>query len=109
MDKKRVINEAVKNKISDFARLLAQSGVAANQIILYGSYAKGTAREGSDIDLCVISPLFGKNPDYYFKKIWHLAAKIDSAITPISFTPADLNDKYSTLVNEINQHGIRVV
>ena len=48
MDKKSVINIARK-----YAKLVLQN-IKPIEIILYGSYAKGTARKDSDIDIAVI-------------------------------------------------------
>lgn len=109
MAKKTAINQSIRNKILAFANLLEKSGIGIEKIILYGSYARGTAKTYSDIDLCVVSSIFGKNTDYYFKKIWHLAAKVDSSLEPIPFTPKELTNKYSTLSCEIKKHGVRIV
>jgi predicted nucleotidyltransferase len=40
---------------------LAQKSIPVRAIYLFGSFAKGNARKGSDIDLCVISSIFGKD------------------------------------------------
>ena len=37
---------------------LKRKGVKVNRLILYGSYAKGKAKSGSDIDIAVISSTF---------------------------------------------------
>ena len=47
----------LENAISDFIQRL-QKGIWIEAVVLYGSYAHGTAREWSDIDLAVISPDF---------------------------------------------------
>lgn len=109
MVKKHIINKKVRKKIIAFSNILHTRGIDVEKIILYGSYAKGTAHRHSDIDLCVVAPEFRKNREEYFKKIWHIAKKIDSTLEPIPFAPEDLGDKYSTLVCEINQHGIPIV
>lgn len=109
MAKRKFVDKAVKSKILDFNKLLRKSAIPVDQIILYGSHAKGKAAPKSDIDLCVVSPIFKKNTDSYFKKIWHLAAKIDPSLEPIPFTAEELANKYSTLSWEINTHGIRIV
>lgn len=38
--------------------LLEQKGINASKIILFGSYAKSTETEDSDIDLIIVSPAF---------------------------------------------------
>ena len=49
---------AVGTIISQFAKALEQR-VRVDQIILFGSWARGDATEDSDIDLLVVSPDFG--------------------------------------------------
>ena len=49
--------------------------IEISDAFLFGSYAKGEAKADSDIDLCVISPDFGKDEieegQYLFKKKLH--------------------------------------
>lgn len=109
MAQKFVINKTIKTKIWDFYKLLKKNSIVVDKIILFGSHACGKAKAGSDIDLCLVSPMFSVNTESYFKKVWHLAVKIDSSLEPIPFTPEELADKYSTLSREIEGKGIRIV
>ncbi|MGC9397351.1 MAG: nucleotidyltransferase domain-containing protein [Anaerolineae bacterium] len=43
-------------QIRRFREALEKSGIRQQQVLLYGSQRHGTATEGSDIDLIVISP-----------------------------------------------------
>ena len=43
-------------KITSAVRALAQAAPQAQQIILFGSHARGDADEGSDLDFLVIEP-----------------------------------------------------
>jgi hypothetical protein len=53
-----VTGEANLNlKIEDFVRRLKRA-IRIERVILFGSHAKGLAREWSDIDLAVVSPDF---------------------------------------------------
>lgn len=75
---------------------------------LFGSFARGTIREGSDIDVCIISSAFGKD---YFDEEMDLrreTLQVDSRIEPVAFNPADFDDKYNVLVHEIKTHGIQI-
>lgn len=76
---------------------------------LFGSFAKGFIHEGSDIDVCIISPVFGKD---YFDEEMDLrreTLKVDTRIEPVAFNPADFDDKYNLLVHEIKTHGIQII
>ena len=50
--------DAVLKTIREFKKALESINIQVEQLILYGSYAVGTAREDSDIDVVVISPSF---------------------------------------------------
>jgi len=63
-------------------------GNKLKKIILYGSYARGEAEEGSDIDLII---LLDRMAEYiqerkkYFDAIWELDLKYDTVISIIPF------------------------
>jgi len=75
-----------------------EANIPVEQIILYGSYASGTAREDSDIDLVVISPGFsGKT---YWERIDILSEAIYNVCAPIeasAFTPDEWKSGKSLL------------
>jgi uncharacterized protein len=50
MDKNQAINAVVR-----FGKALESHGLKINKLILFGSFSNGTQREGSDIDVVVIS------------------------------------------------------
>lgn len=52
------IPSEVMNVIDDFIKLLQEENIKIEKVILFGSYAKGTQRKDSDIDLAIISPDF---------------------------------------------------
>ena len=69
MDKKAVIKT-----IGQFRKLLQASGVKVDRLVLYGSWANGTAVDGSDIDLVVISQ------DFEGMGFWRRTEILSSAI-----------------------------
>ena len=71
--------EAVKNTIP------------VEQVILFGSYAKGNPHAYSDIDLAVISPIFGENPLEDRTRLYRtiFTNKLDSLIEPHPFSPSE--------------------
>jgi len=48
----------IEKTIRLFVINLKRKGIKVNRVILYGSYAKGNHRPGSDIDVAVISSTF---------------------------------------------------
>lgn len=100
-----------KNKINIIRRyihLLKQKGIRVSNVILFGSYAKGTAKPDSDIDIAVISSQFGQDNLKEMMLLRKLAIKIDSHIEPLPFSPEGLKDRYSTLTQEILKYGMPI-
>ncbi len=50
------------NKIEEFGRRIGLE-FGAEQVILFGSYARGTVTEDSDVDLLVVGPFKGRSVD----------------------------------------------
>jgi len=54
------------NRINQFGRQIGHQ-FGAERVILFGSYAKGTTTEDSDVDLLVICPFEGRSVDQSVK------------------------------------------
>lgn len=68
MVKEKYTASEIKKIINNLAKTLMANHIAVDKIILYGSYAKGTPRAYSDIDIAIISP------DFKGKKIFEIQA-----------------------------------
>lgn len=102
------MTNAIK-KAKLFIQKVNESGLLVKKAYLFGSYAKGTNTENSDIDVCVVSNSFSED---YIKEMVNLrkiSLKIDSKIEPIPFSLDDINDKYSTLAVEIKKYGVTLL
>ncbi|MCK4701401.1 MAG: nucleotidyltransferase domain-containing protein [Bacteroidales bacterium] len=100
MDKNEVID-----KVKQY-RLLLKDHFNIEKVYLFGSYAKDTHREDSDIDVAVVvNHLEG---DYFSTTplLWKLRRLIDDRIEPV-FIEKD-NDKGGFL-DEIQKYGIEIV
>jgi predicted nucleotidyltransferase len=76
MDKKSALDS-----LHRFRLALESQGIHIHKLVLYGSYARGKAREGSDIDVIVISDDFsGKS---YWERIEVLSDAIYEVFEPI--------------------------
>jgi len=75
---------------------------------LFGSHAKGTSNQWSDIDLAVVSPDFSE--DLYEERLvlMRLAAEIDDRIEPKPFRP-DMFNLNEPIVDEIQKHGLKLI
>lgn len=99
-----------ESEIIDEIRKLVQSlkkNIKLDSVILFGSYAKGTAVENSDVDIAVISPEFGQNPLKDKQLIYRTIIRDD--IEPFfeihTFTPSELKDSDSFFISEIRSTG----
>lgn len=91
--------ETLLEIISDFKNDLEQNGTRIDRIILFGSYAKGTQKEESDIDLVVISD------DFKDKSAWQRIEivsdaiyKIREPIEAVTLTPEEWENEESIIV-----------
>jgi predicted nucleotidyltransferase len=50
--------ETVINTVKNYAREIEEQGVHLREVILYGSFAKGTQHEWSDIDVALVADEF---------------------------------------------------
>jgi len=91
--------DTVLSIIQKFKQAL-EANIRVEQLILFGSYAGGTARDDSDIDLVVISPSFtGKS---YWERIDILSEAIYQVFAPIeasAFTPEEWKSEKSLLTD----------
>lgn len=100
MDKTEAINIARR-----YASVI-KTNFDCKQVFLFGSYAKGTYHEESDIDIAVILKEY-KNPMDIQLELMRLRRKIDSRIEPHPFREKDFN-MTNPIVNEILKHGFRI-
>lgn len=79
MDKKQA-----RKLVEDYAKIVVEN-MMVNKIILYGSYARGDYRKGSDIDVAVIVPKSSISKDILedMAKLFKLRRNISTDIEPI--------------------------
>jgi len=84
----------LKRIIGQYKNELEKMGIRTEKILLFGSQASGTAREGSDIDLFVISPdwkIYGQRER--LEMLGVAAARILEPIQAQGFTPDEVSNK----------------
>ena len=77
-------------------------------IILFGSYAKGTQREDSDIDIAVITDDIKTDKFDEEVNLMQLRNGIDYRIEPHIITVADYENDETPFVVEVKNTGIKV-
>jgi predicted nucleotidyltransferase len=96
-------------EVRDYLAALKRDNLPIDRVILFGSYAKGAARRGSDIDLLVISPSF-KDTDTIdaTQYLWRKRLKDDGlTIEPLGMSPERFTED-SSLTREIKETGVSV-
>ncbi len=77
--------------ISNYRRELTHTGIRVTAIYLYGSYVRGSAHEGSDIDLVIVSPDFkGRNIRERLELLGLASARILEPIQAYGLTPEEI-------------------
>ena len=109
MVKKSILNDSPEKLIKKYRKVLINSGIPVKQMILFGSHAKGTAKPWSDVDVCVVSPIFGRDSYDEMVRLKHLTGEVEDMIEPHPYHPKDLNDPFDPLAFEIRTHGKVIV
>lgn len=100
-----MVNKEIIETAEKFAKQIPQS-LKVKKTYLFGSYAKGTEREGSDIDIAVV---LGNMTDFYETQmqLMRIRRKIDLRIEPHPISEKDFND-LNPFAFEIKKTGIEI-
>ena len=103
---KRTINKDIEDSINKFIKEIKKK-YNVTAIILFGSYAKGTENEDSDIDIAIISDEF---TDIYdcMAVLMGMTWDIDARIEPHPILKEDYENISNPFVKEIIETGIKV-
>ncbi len=94
-------NDEILNKVNKFARCVIEN-YDPEKIILFGSFAKGNARDDSDIDIAIIVNAIDGNFLEHKAKLFKLRREIDEMIEPVLL---EANNDKSGFLTEILRHG----
>lgn len=108
MGKRNALDPKIVRKIRLYARVLKKAGIPVQSLIVFGSQTKGTPKPCSDIDICVISPIFGKDRIEERVELGTLADKIDWRIEPHPYSPEDFAVEEDPFAHEIKRTGVEI-
>jgi len=95
----------IRAAVTEYVRAL-KAKIRVERVILYGSYAAGTAREDSDIDIAVLSPDFARmSPLEVIQTLAHRMIHCDSMLMPVGYSPAQFDDPDNAFAREIARTG----
>ena len=100
-----------RNKVEDIVKEYAElvkNELNISSIYLYGSYAKGTYSDDSDIDIAIIGEDFIGDPVEDTLKLMKIRRKVDIRIEPHPFRSSDF-DISNPFVQEILSTGIKIM
>ena len=99
MDKTEVIT-----KLKRYKKLLSQH-MSFDKMILFGSYARGSQKEDSDVDVAIIvNEMHG---DYFSTRplLWKIRREVDDRIEPILF---EIKHDESGFIEDVMRYGIMI-
>ena len=96
--------------VARYCAQLEAMGIRVNRAILFGSHARDEAKDGSDIDVLIVSSDFASlNTRERMEQLGTAAARLGQPIEAIACTPAELaHVEPATLLEEILQTGVPV-
>jgi len=99
LDKTEVIK-----KLKKYKKLLSNH-LIFDELILFGSYAKGTASKDSDMDVAVV--VDSLQGDYFLIRplLWKIRREIDDRIEPVLL---EKQHDDSGFLSEIKKYGIQI-
>ena len=99
--------DTIKSIINKYLDIVKKNKIVVEKVYLFGSYARGTATEDSDIDFAIISDDFQGDRFEDRRLLVPLRRKIDLRLEPIPFRPEDFHE-YHPLAVEIIRNGIEL-
>jgi len=107
MVKAKYTGTEIKKLARTLAAELETNKIKVAKIILYGSYARGSQRDHSDIDIAIISPSFkGKRLLAIQEQLSRVLSKYLAMVEPIGYSSTDFQAAApETLLGEIKRSG----
>ena len=98
MDKSEIIDKVLRYK-----KLLVSNHFDIDKVILFGSYARGSQREDSDIDVAVVVNSIEGAYFSYAPLLWKLRRQVDDRIEPVL---VEKDTDKSGFLEEITRTGL---
>ena len=99
---------AVIDTVKNYAREIQNSGVNLRNVILYGSFAKGTQHEWSDIDVALVADEFEGLPTDH-KYFSYIGIKKPYVRIESNTYPTKYFKKGDPFIDEIKKTGIEII
>lgn len=107
MVKKSINNKLIMEIVQKYVDKICEN-YKIEAIILFGSYAKGTNNENSDIDIAIITDDFENDIFDEELNLMKLRRKIDTRIEPHLIRIKDYKNAETPFIKEVIDTGIKV-
>lgn len=105
MDSKKTLSfDEVIELVRQYKRTIRPRFTDEPKVMLFGSYAQGTGRPHSDIDVAVIVPSYGDKKLEWSMNLWHDVDQVSLLIEPVLLA----EDRWSPLYDDVIRTGIAV-
>ena len=88
--------------------ILKRQEINLHHVFLFGSVARKTAQEWSDIDVAVVCDRFEPSKVKEARMFYALIPERDVRMSLVVLHPEEMENKYSTIAEEIKKDGIEV-
>lgn len=102
---KSILRDRPEVLVGQFYQALLAKKIPIEKLILFGSYAKGKPKPWSDLDICVVSKQFGKDPFEELVYLKQIASSVEAMIEPHPLHPREFKDNWNLLAQEIRKYG----
>lgn len=99
--------DKIKSIIKQYIDLVKQNKIEVEKVYIFGSFARGTATEDSDIDIAIISDDFKGDRFLDRRLLVPLRRQIDWRIEPMPYRKEDFHEG-DPLAIEIIRNGIEL-
>lgn len=103
---KTILSDRVLSIVHTFGQQLRRANIEYEKLIVFGSQAKGKAMKWSDIDVCVVSKIFGQDRQGERVQLMSVCDDTTLHIEPHPYNATDLQNPWDPLGAEIRRYGI---
>lgn len=101
--------ESLRQLARRYKIALVKNNIPVSAIYLFGSYARGTARKGSDVDFCVVSDAFGRDDFNEMVTINQIAKHVSAEIEAFPVAEKELKEKSNPFIKEALKNGEKMI
>ena len=106
MAQKSTLDPKIVSVVNKFIAHIKDRGIPVKKTVIFGSWAKGKANNESDIDVCLVSSVFGKDEIAELQFLLKETRFVDDRLEPIPVSLIDFQNTSNPLIAEIKKTGL---